>query len=60
MDVNSPLNIVINGKAHEINVSNVDTLLTVLRDDLGFKSVSGEGATARSVAAAPCYWMVSR
>ena len=59
MDVDSPLNIVINGKAHAINVSNVDTLLTVLRDDLGVKSV-GEGATARSVAAAPCYWMVSR
>ena len=41
MDVNSPLNIVINGMAHEINVSNVDTLLTVLRDDLGVKSVRG-------------------
>ena len=39
MDVYSPLNIVINGKAHAINVSNVDTLLTVLRDDLGVKSV---------------------
>ena len=59
MDVNSPLNIVINGTAYEINVSNVDTLLTVLRDDLGVKSVR-EGATARSVAAAPCYWMVNR
>ena len=41
MDVDSPLNIVINGKAHAINVSNVDTLLTVLRDDLGVKSVRG-------------------
>ena len=41
MDVNSPLNIVINGKAHAINVSNVDTLLTVLRDDLGVKPVRG-------------------
>ena len=41
MDVDSPLNIVINGKAHAINVSSVDTLLTVLRDDLGVKSVRG-------------------
>ena len=41
MDVDSPLNIVINGKAQAINVSNVDTLLTVLRDDLGVKSVRG-------------------
>ena len=37
MDVTSPLNIVVNGKEREINVSNVDTLLTVLRDDLGLK-----------------------
>ena len=41
MGVRSPLKLVINGNAHEINVSNVDTLLTVLRDDLGVKSVRG-------------------
>ena len=41
MGVRSPLKLVINGTAHEINVSNVDTLLTVLRDDLGVKSVRG-------------------
>ena len=39
MTVESPLKLVINGKAHELSVSNVDTLLTVLRDDLGIKSV---------------------
>ena len=41
MGVGSPLKLVINGNAHEIDVSNVDTLLTVLRDDLGVKSVRG-------------------
>ena len=39
MSEDSPLKLVINGKAHEVIVSNVDTLLTVLRDDLGIKSV---------------------
>ena len=41
MGVRSPLKLVINGNTHEIDVSNVDTLLTVLRDDLGVKSVRG-------------------
>jgi carbon-monoxide dehydrogenase small subunit len=41
MGVGSPLKLVINGKAHEVNVGNVDTLLAVLRDDLGVKSVRG-------------------
>ena len=41
MGVGSPLKLVINGKAHEVNVSSVDTLLAVLRDDLGLKSVRG-------------------
>ena len=47
MGVRSPLKLVINGNAHEINVSNVDTLLTVLRDDLGVKSVRGGCDTAQ-------------
>ena len=39
MDVVSPLKLVVNRRAHEVNVSNSDTLLTVLRDNLGVKSV---------------------
>ena len=58
MDVDSPLNIVINGKAHAINVSNVDTLLTVLRDDLGVKTVRGGCAVSYTHLTLPTKWIV--
>ncbi len=41
MGAESPLKLVINGKVHEANVGNVDTLLSVLRNELAVKSVRG-------------------